>query len=74
MAQNVFNIAGLQSALPKKFDLAYQTAFHERVGYESETRVHICLVPCLRTPPGEKQSGEQSRISWAYYPNVANDQ
>ena len=25
------------------------------------------LVTSLRVPPGEKQSGEQSRISWAYY-------
>ena len=24
------------------------------------------LMPRLRTPPGEKRSGEQSRISWAY--------
>ena len=28
------------------------------------------LVPRLHMPPGEKWSGEQSRISWAYYPNV----
>ena len=28
------------------------------------------LVPCPHVPPGEKQSGEQSRISWAYYLNV----
>ena len=26
------------------------------------------LVPRPRTPPGGKRSGEQSRISWAYYP------
>ena len=26
------------------------------------------LVPRPRVPPGEKRSGEQSRISWAYYP------
>ena len=25
------------------------------------------LVSSPRAPPGEKQSGEQSRISWAYY-------
>ena len=28
------------------------------------------LVPHPHTPPSEKRSGEQSRISWAYYPNV----
>ena len=26
------------------------------------------LVPRLRAPPGEKRSGERSRIPWAYYP------
>ena len=26
------------------------------------------LVPRPRAPPGEKRSGERSRISWAYYP------
>ena len=29
------------------------------------------LMPHLRVPPGEKRSSERSRISWAYYPNVA---
>ena len=28
------------------------------------------LVPSPRAPPGEKRSGEQSQISWAYYPKV----
>ena len=28
------------------------------------------LVPSSHTPPGEKRSGEQSRISWAYSPKV----
>ena len=28
----------------------------------------ISLVPRPRVPPGEKRSGERSRISWAYYP------
>ena len=28
----------------------------------------LSLVPTLRTPPGEKRSGEQSQISWAYSP------
>ena len=28
------------------------------------------LVPSPRVPPGEKQSGEQSHTSWAYYPKV----
>ena len=26
------------------------------------------LVPRPPTPPGEKRSGERSRIPWAYYP------
>ena len=26
------------------------------------------LVPRPRAPPGERRSGERSRISWAYYP------
>ena len=26
------------------------------------------LMPCPCMPPGDKRSGEQSRISWAYYP------
>jgi len=26
------------------------------------------LVPTPRAPPGEKRSGERSRISWAYSP------
>ena len=26
------------------------------------------LMPSLRAPPGKKRSGEQSQISWAYYP------
>ena len=26
------------------------------------------LVPRPRPPPGEKRSGERSRIPWAYYP------
>ena len=26
------------------------------------------FVPCPRTPPGEKRSGERSRVPWAYYP------
>ena len=28
------------------------------------------LVPRPHTPPGKKRSGEQSQISWAYYPKV----
>ena len=28
------------------------------------------LVPSPHVPPGEKRSGEQSQISWAYYPKV----
>ena len=28
------------------------------------------LVSRPHAPPGEKWSGERSRISWAYYPNV----
>ena len=28
------------------------------------------LVTSLRTPPGEKLSGERSRISWAHYPKA----
>ena len=30
------------------------------------------LVPSLHTPPGEKQSGEQSRILWAYSSKVVS--
>ena len=30
--------------------------------------VGCSLVPRPRAPPGEKRSGERSRISWAYYP------
>ena len=33
----------------------------------SRTGFHS-LVPRPCAPPGEKRSGEQSRISWAYYP------
>ena len=29
----------------------------------------LSLVSRLHTPHGEKRSGEQSQISWAYYPN-----
>ena len=32
------------------------------------THPHTSLVPTPRTPPGEKRSGERSRISWAYSP------
>ena len=28
------------------------------------------LVTSPQVPPGKKQSGEQSQISWAYYPRV----
>ena len=28
------------------------------------------LVTSPRAPPGEKRSGEPSRISWAYYPKA----
>ena len=31
--------------------------------------LNFSLVPRPHAPPGEKRSGEQSRISWAYYPN-----
>ena len=32
-------------------------------------RTWMCsLVPRPRAPPGEKRSGERSRIPWAYYP------
>ena len=34
------------------------------------TSGNISLVPRPRAPPGEKQSGEQSRFSWAYSPKV----
>ena len=27
-------------------------------------------MPTLHVPPGEKQSGEPSQISWAHYPKV----
>ena len=30
----------------------------------------LSLVPSPHTPPGEKRSGEQSRIPWAYSPIV----
>ena len=32
------------------------------------TRIVLSLVPTLHAPPGEKRSGERSRISWAYSP------
>ena len=32
--------------------------------------VYPSLVPRPRPPPGEKRSGEQSRIPWAYSPKV----
>ena len=32
------------------------------------TAVPLSLVPRPRAPPGEKRSGERSRIPWAYYP------
>ena len=35
----------------------------------SETR-GISLMPCVRAPPSEKRTGEQSQISWSYYPQV----
>ena len=31
-------------------------------------RLFTSLVPHPRVPPGEKRSGERSRIPWAYYP------
>ena len=34
----------------------------------SEITHRRSLVPRPRAPPGEKRSGERSRISWAYYP------
>ena len=46
----------------------------EYVMMSDDTIVHSCasvrlsLVPRPLTPPGEKRSGEQSQISWAYYP------
>ena len=30
--------------------------------------LRLSLVPRPRAPPGEKRSGERSRIPWAYYP------
>ena len=37
---------------------------------EGGSLIYSSLVPRPHTPPGKKRSGEQSRISWAYYPNV----
>ena len=34
----------------------------------SATHSFSSLVPRPRAPPGEKPSGERSRIPWAYYP------
>ena len=31
-------------------------------------------MPTARAPPGKKQSGEQSQISWAYFPKTGKDQ
>ena len=41
-------------------------------GLGTRLRIHLygSLVPCPRAPPGEKQSGERSRNSWAYSPKV----
>ena len=45
-------------------------AYAERGDMASINRVGpaASLVPRPRTPPGEKRSGERSRIPWAYYP------
>ena len=32
--------------------------------------LYSSLLPRPHVPPGEKWSGEQSRVSWAYYPNI----
>ena len=36
--------------------------------------VSASLVPTLHVPPSEKQSGEQSQISWAYSLKMVEDQ
>ena len=35
---------------------------------QHQSMMKVSLVPRPRAPPGEKRSGEQSRIPWAYYP------
>ena len=32
--------------------------------------LYTSLLPRLHAPPSKKQSGEQSQVSWAYYPNI----
>ena len=50
------------------------TTYHRSVPVDSmwgkEKEERLCLVPSPRAPPGEKWSGEQSRIPWAYSPKV----
>ena len=40
----------------------------ENVNDKNKGLMSHSLVPRPRAPPGEKWSGERSRISWAYYP------
>ena len=50
----MYHTEGLGTRLPGNWMLMYK----------------LSLVPCLHAPPGEKRSGEQSPISWAYYSKV----
>ena len=34
---------------------------------------NVSLMPCPDIPPDEKQSGETSQISWAYYQKVVRN-
>ena len=54
---------GMESA-----DLSHQGQRGIRDVTSGVPRIGSSLVPCPRAPPGEKRSGERSRISWAYYP------
>ena len=51
-----FNVIGVVGRFP------YKSSFFP------QTLARKSLVLCLRVPPSEKRSGEQSRFSWTYYP------
>ena len=51
-------------------DISPEESRGVRWSYTLATGEEVSLVTSPCAPPGEKRSGERSRISWAYYPKV----
>ena len=63
--------AKLNTWLP---DISHCLQAAEIVPINNNRKFSHSLMPRLRAPPGEKRSGERSRISWAYYPNMMTNE